>query len=97
MRSDSNSLRSTPRRLSIDLGKSASAAPSFTNWRAAGDNGSRLNYPPGNLEALEPASMRWLDDAAFCSANLIAFDLPQLRAAQETGDRHLAPSTRWPS
>ncbi len=86
MRSDSNSTndpaRSTPRCLSIDLEVGIRSAVIHQLAGLRGDNGSRLNYPPGKLpEALNQLDAL-ADDAAFLLGhNLIAFDLPQLRAA----------------
>ena len=87
MRSDSDSTndpaRSTPRCLSIDLEVGIRSAVIHQLAGLRGDNGSRLNYPPGKLpEALNQLDAL-ADDAAFLLGhNLIAFDLPQLHASQ---------------
>ncbi|WP_211364218.1 RecQ family ATP-dependent DNA helicase [Propionivibrio limicola] len=72
-----------PQCLSIDLEVGRSSAIIHQLAALRGDNGDRLTFPPGELATALDALDRLADDAAFLLGhNLIAFDLPQLRAAQ---------------
>ena len=73
----------TPHCLSIDLevGRNSAVIHQLAGLR--GDTDDRLTYPPGNLANALDALDCLAEDAAFLLGhNLIAFDLPQLRAAQ---------------
>ena len=65
----------------MEVGRSSAVIHQLAALR--GDTGDRLTFPPGTLATALDALDRLTDDAAFLLGhNLIAFDLPQLRAVQ---------------
>ncbi|MFT3850783.1 MAG: RecQ family ATP-dependent DNA helicase [Propionivibrio sp.] len=72
-----------PHCLSLDLEVGRNSAIIHQLAALRGNTGERLAYPPGQLVAALDALDALADGAAFLLGhNLLAFDLPQLRAAQ---------------
>lgn len=72
-----------PRCLSIDLEVGRQSAVIHQLAALRGDTDARLSFPPGQLQPALAALDALADDAAFLLGhNLIAFDLPHLRAVQ---------------
>lgn len=87
LRTDQDSLQDErklrPQCLSIDLEVGRNSAVIHQLAALRGDTGDHLTFPPGSLAAAIDAVEQLADGAAFLLGhNLIAFDLPQLRAVR---------------